>query len=95
MAKKIKIASNQSLADVAIQTTGTLEGIVTVAMANGLSVTMDTAYGVDLEIPDYTGSREEIVRFLGGRSIIPATALSVQDEALIESDECELCKCFK
>lgn len=95
MATKIKIAPNQSLADVAIQATGTLEGIITIARANGLSVTQEMAYGIELEVPDYAGMRADIVHFLGGRSIIAATALSMQDEALIESDDCNLCNCFK
>ena len=93
---KVNAVNNQSLIDIAIQSSGALEGVVALALENGMSITDELAYGDQLEIPDYLDPAREIIDHFLGHNIVPVTALSAAEYTLIESsNDCKLCKCFK
>lgn len=70
--KKQKTHSGQTLADVAIQTKGTIEALVDIAEVNGISVT-DVMGAHEVTIPDKTYS-PTLQRYIHARGIAPATS---------------------
>lgn len=63
----------QTLFDVVIQATGTLDGALAIAAANNLSVTSPIESGTDIEIPADITRDKAVVSYLSTRGIKPAS----------------------
>jgi hypothetical protein len=87
--------NNQTLLDIAIQTTGKAESFIIIAMANNLVPTAPLVAGSILIIPDTVANDEEILRFYKANNVVPASGLT--DELMIPELDCEqkLYECFK
>jgi hypothetical protein len=68
--------NNQTLVDIAIQTTGKAENFLKIAMANDLVPTEPIAPGTVLIIPDTVEIDEAIVRYYSANGVVPATQLT-------------------
>lgn len=79
----IKVKHNQSLFDIAIQVYGTIEGIVEIAVANGLSITGELIQGQLLQIPDYSDTKIEVVKYFSERKLTPATGSTLIEQTTI------------
>lgn len=75
MKQKVKILAGQSLLDIAIQECGTLEGVIELALLNGISVTESLIAVNDLNT-DIGIYDLEIATFFKRKSLLPATALT-------------------
>lgn len=92
---ELTVLNQQSLLDLSLQVYGTAEGVVTLAFANGLSLTDEPQSGDVLLIPEYEGALPNVVDFYDAYAVRPATALREADYAIIANeDPCNLCKCF-
>lgn len=92
----VTVLNNQSLVDVAIQTTGLAENFLKIAVANNLVPTEPIEPGTVLSIPDGIEKDEQIVNYYTVNDILPATAL--KEELLLNLElSCEekLYQCFK
>lgn len=70
---KVAVLSNQTLTDIAIQVYGSVEGVLTLAKANNISITDSLQAGRWLEVPEVTYVKR-IAEFYKVRCICPATA---------------------
>ena len=68
----MKVQDGQNLADIAIQEYGSLDAIVDLANANGLSITANLDAGIELKIPKRTYNRP-MMAYCKARAIQPAT----------------------
>ena len=66
---------NQSLLDLALQHTGTIESVFEFAEANAINITDDVQAGKTLVLPAETFTNKDILGYLQ-----PATAFSKEDE---------------
>lgn len=83
---QIVILHNQSLLDVCLQHTGTIESLFEVAMANKISITDDLASGSYL-IVNSQETEKDILNYYRAKNIQPATAFSHHDKQVIEKPE--------
>ncbi len=94
----ITVLNNQSLLDIAIQTTGKAENFLQIAMVNNLVPTAPIAPGTILNIPAEIEKDDAIVNYYKANNIVPATALT-EELLIIEIEDlnCEekLYECFK
>ncbi len=74
--EKVTVLNNQTLIDIAIQTTGKAENYLQIAMANNLVPTDKIAPGTILVIPEEIEKDEQIVNYYKANNIQPATALT-------------------
>lgn len=74
---KVKIKERQTVLDIAVQTSGSVEGAMKLAVANGLSITVELDDGTELTtveaVDGETARRYELER------IYPATEASDED----------------
>ena len=77
---------NQSLLDLALQHTGTIESIFELAVLNEKSVTDDMVAGASLNVPPLSeGARnKDILSYYTAKKIQPATAFTKEDEQVFE-----------
>tara|TARA_B110000285_G_scaffold234059_1_gene309713 strand:- start:3426 stop:3710 length:285 start_codon:yes stop_codon:yes gene_type:complete len=87
--------NNQTLLDIAIQTTGKAENWLKIAMANDLVPTAPIAPGTVLMIPDTVDSDEAIVRYYSANGVVPATGLTEVLQIVELNCEQKLYECFK
>ena len=82
----ITVLHNQSLLDLALQHTGTIESIFELAVLNEKSVTDDMVAGASLNVPPLSvGARnKDILAYYTAKNIQPATAFSKEDEQVFE-----------
>ncbi len=73
---KVKVLHNQSLFDVVLQCTGSIESVLEVAKENNISITDDLVPGTELVIPDSVKIDEDILNYYKAKRIQPATALT-------------------
>lgn len=73
MPKEVKILNGQTLADIAIQETGWLEGLFDLSVTNGISLTEEIAAGSNLDVAD-TDVNQPAFRLIKLEEIKPATA---------------------
>ena len=73
---------NQSLLDLALQHTGTIESIFELAVLNEKSITDDMVAGASLLIGEI--SNKDILSYYTVKNIQPATAFSKEDEQVFE-----------
>ena len=75
---------NQSLLDLALQHTGTIESVFEFAEANALNITDDVQAGTPLYLGEGLGVRNEILSYYTAKNLQPATAFSKEDEQVFE-----------
>ena len=75
---------NQSLLDLALQHTGTIESIFELAEANNLNITDDVQAGAPLYLGEGLEVRNEILSYYTAKNLQPATAFSKEDEQVFE-----------
>ena len=75
---------NQSLLDLALQHTGTIESVFELAKDNALNITDDVQAGTPLYLGEGLGVRNEILGYYTAKNLQPATAFSKEDEQVFE-----------
>ena len=77
---------NQSLLDLALQHTGTIESVFELAQANSLNITDEVQAGAPLTVPLLgKGARNgDILAYYTAKNLQPATAFSKEDEQVFE-----------
>ena len=75
---------NQSLLDLALQHTGTIESVFELAKDNALNITDDVQAGAPLYLGEGLGVRNEILNYYTAKNLQPATAFSKEDEQVFE-----------
>nr|DAT37231.1 MAG TPA: hypothetical protein [Caudoviricetes sp.] len=71
---------NQSLLDLALQHTGTIESVFEFAEANTLNITDDVVAGKTLVLPAEIFSNKDILNYYTAKNLQPATAFTKEDE---------------
>nr|DAT23176.1 MAG TPA: hypothetical protein [Bacteriophage sp.]DAT98756.1 MAG TPA: hypothetical protein [Caudoviricetes sp.]DAX96390.1 MAG TPA: hypothetical protein [Caudoviricetes sp.] len=71
---------NQSLLDIALQHTGTIESVFEFAEANAINITDDVQAGKTLVLPAEAFSNKDILNYYIAKNLQPATAFSKEDE---------------
>lgn len=71
--QKVIIEHNQSLLDVSIQTTGTVNNALKIAQANNISLSDKLMPGTEVIIPDGIDIHTEIVNYYVKNGLKPAT----------------------
>ena len=79
----ITVLHNQSLLDLALQHTGSIESIFELAVINGKSVTDDMTAGASLLVEEAT-TNKDILAYYTAKNIQPATAFTKADEQVFE-----------
>ena len=80
----ITVLHNQSLLDLALQHTGTIESVFEFAEANALNITDDVQAGAPLYLGEGLGVRNEILSYYTAKNLQPATAFTKEDEQVFE-----------
>ncbi|MEB3005765.1 hypothetical protein [Capnocytophaga sp. G2] len=87
---QITVLHNQSLLDLALQHTGTIESIFELAILSEKSVTDDIVAGASLDVPSLLpeGARnKDILAYYTAKNIQPATAFTKEDKQVFERQE--------
>ena len=71
---KIKVLPYQSLADVAVRYTGSLENLYAIAVANSMTLDAELHAGEEIAIPDNLDIEVAVVRTYDNNSLNPASA---------------------
>lgn len=71
---------NQSLLDLALQHTGTIESVFEFAEANTLNITDDVVVGNNLVLPSEAFTNKDILGYYTAKNLQPATAFTKEDE---------------
>lgn len=87
---KVTVLSNQSLADLAIQVYGSVEGVFLLAQENGLEVTDTLKAGQQLKVSPGNIIDKRIVQYYSSKKICPATASSGMMESRIFDETFDL-----
>ena len=74
----VTVLHNQSLFDISIRYTGTIENAFKIAVANGLSLTDELEPGAQLIIPEVE-MNSDVVNYFSAKGIQPATGLTEND----------------
>lgn len=80
----LTVLHNQSLLDLALQHTGTVESVFELATANTLSITDEVAAGKTLALPAEAFVNKDILAYYSAKNLQPATAFSKEDEQVFE-----------
>lgn len=75
----VTVLYNQSLFDISIRYTGTIENAFKIAVANGLSLTDELEPGAQLIIPEDVEMNSDVVSYFAGKGIQPATGFEFYD----------------
>ncbi|WP_312296888.1 hypothetical protein [Chryseobacterium sp.] len=70
------ILHNQSILDVALQHTGTVESCFEIATRNGFSVSDQLEAGISIEIPENVLKNTDVLNMYSAKKIEPATSHS-------------------
>lgn len=73
---KVTVLQNQTLIDIALQVYGSVEGVYTLAVENGINVTDDIAEGDQLNYDIANIVNKNTVSYLKNNQIYPATGSS-------------------
>lgn len=84
---KIIVLHNQSLFDVALQHSGSIESIFEIILANDLSLTDEVKAGQTLTIPDIILKDNDILSYYTAKKIQPATGFTAEDKQVLERQE--------
>ena len=71
---KVTALKLQSLFDISVQYTGSVDNAYAIAFANNISVT-DDVDGMELEIPDSLIKDMKVLNYLDRKDVIPATGV--------------------
>lgn len=80
----VTILHNQSLLDLALQHTGTIESVFKLAEANSLNITDEVQAGKTLVLPAEAFSNKDILAYYTAKNLQPATAFTKEDEQVFE-----------
>lgn len=80
----VTVLHNQSLLDLALQHTGTIESVFELAEANTLNITDDVQAGKTLVLPAEAFTNKDILGYYTAKNLQPATAFSKEDEQVFE-----------
>ena len=80
----VTVLHNQSLLDLALQHTGTIESIFEFAEANALNITDDVRAGRTLVLPAEAFTNKDILGYYTAKNIQPATAFTKADEQVFK-----------
>ena len=80
----ITVLHNQSLLDIALQHTGTIESVFEFAEANSINITDDVQAGKTLVLPAEAFTNKDILGYYTAKNLQPATAFSKEDEQVFE-----------
>lgn len=83
---EITVLHNQSLLDLALQHTGTIESVFELAEANALNITDDVQAGKILALPE-AFTNKDILAYYTAKNLQPATAFTKEDEQVFERQE--------
>lgn len=83
----ITVLHNQSLLDLALQHTGTIESIFEFAEANALNITDDVVAGRTLVLSAETFTNKDILVYYTAKNLQPATAFTKEDEQVAKRPE--------
>ena len=75
------ILHNQSLLDLAVQHTGSVENTFALAVVNGLSLTDDLPAGTEINLPDSVNKDSDVLNYYTAKRLQPATAVIILSEA--------------
>ena len=75
---------NQSLLDLALQHTGSIESVFEFAEANAINITDDVVAGKTLALPAEVFTNKDILAYYMAKNLQPATAFSKEDEQVFE-----------
>ena len=75
---------NQSLLDLALQHTGTIESVFELAKDNALNITDDVVAGRTLVLSAETFTNKDILSYYTAKKLQPATAFTKEDEQVFE-----------
>lgn len=78
----IIVLHNQSLFDISIRYTGTIENAFKIAVANALSLTDELEPGAQLIIPEDVIINNDVVNYFAAKNIQPATGLTEADKMM-------------
>ena len=81
---QITVLHNQSLLDLALQHTGTIESVFEFTEANALNITDDVQAGAPLYLGEGLEVRNEILSYYTAKNLQPATAFTKEDEQVFE-----------
>lgn len=73
---KVKVLPYQSLADITVRYTGSVENLYEIAVANGLTLDEELVPGTEIEIPDELEKDAAVVRVYENNRLDPASALT-------------------
>jgi hypothetical protein len=74
------VLNNQSILDVSLQHTGTVENCFAIAIANGFSVSDLLTAGTSLLIPENLRNDNDVLNYYSAKKIQPATAITEDTE---------------
>lgn len=77
--RTVKVVSNQTMIDIAVQEYGDMSAILLIAKANDISPTADLSPGTELMLPDIVVNKE-MQDYCKVNSVSPATANVVESE---------------
>ena len=80
----ITVLHNQSLLDLALQHTGTIESVFEMAEANALNITDDVVAGKTLVLPAEMLTNKDILSYYKAKNLQPATAFTKADEEVFK-----------
>ena len=84
MINTVTVSNNQSLFDIAIQTTGIATNALAIAQENGLSTTDNLTVGSVLTIPDDVVVDTTIKNYYNQQNLSPASGLTKSDEGITQ-----------
>jgi hypothetical protein len=80
----VTVLHNQSLLDLALQHTGTIESVFEFAEANTINITDDVQAGKTLVLPAEAFTNKDILGYYTAKNLQPATAFSKEDEQVFK-----------
>ena len=84
---EITVLHNQSLLDLALQHTGTIESVFELAEANALNITDDVQASKILALSVEVFTNKDILAYYTAKKLQPATAFTKEDEQVFERQE--------
>ncbi|EKY10371.1 hypothetical protein [Capnocytophaga sp. oral taxon 380] len=84
---EITVLHNQSLLDLALQHTGTIESVFELAEANALNITDDVQASKILALSVEVFTNKDILAYYTAKNLQPATAFTKEDEQVFERQE--------
>lgn len=91
---KVTVLDRQSLLDISVKYSGSLNALFMIALENNLSITEDLEPNQEIKVSEVLN--EDIANYMASIIVHPSTALSIEDLAIILSiSKCCLCDMFK